>query len=321
VAIGNNCKICEKLIKTNQYGACCSSGCKKASMQKNSNNIKKNCQKCCIEFFCIKSKSDITRFCSWECRKSETSKACEECGAQFLVTSVNHIRKRFCSAKCARGGKKSHFYGLKGELSYTFGQTPWTKGKSAKDNEKIAAAGRKISFKLKQKFKNGELSNSREKNPMFGKTWNKEQKERASIMVTERMKRGEWNTKHPKFICGHYESAKMNTKFWYRSSLELRIMKCFEIDSNVSSYFCEPLSIVYGENKRYVPDFICKFLDDTIVLCECKPKFQLEMKGVQLKTAAAQKMCKENGWQYKIYTLEDVKEYEAKLELVNKVEE
>jgi hypothetical protein len=156
---------------------------------------------------------------------------------------------------------------------------------------------------------------------MFGKKWSKEQKEHASIMVTERMSSGNWNVKNPKYITGYYESTKMNKKFWYRSSLELRMMKCFDLDFNIISYLHEPFSIVYSENKRYVPDFICEHLDGRTILIECKPKFQLEMKDIQAKVTAGEKKCEENKWQYKIYTLEDVKEYEKKLEIVNIAEQ
>jgi hypothetical protein len=317
MSIGNSCKLCLKQIETNQYGAFCSSSCKQKSAKTNSKNIKKECQKCFKEFFCISSLSEVSRFCSWECRKIETSKKCEECGSDFLVNSVNHIRKRFCSAACARGGSKSHFYGLKGELSYTRGQTPWAKGKSAKTDEKLAALGKKISFKLKDKFKNGELSNAGENNPMFGKHWTEEQKDRASIMVTDRMKNGDWNTNNPKFVCGHYESKKMGKKLWHRSSLELRIMKCFDADPNVSSYHPETFPILYSKNKRYVPDFMCEYSDKTTCILECKPKFQLEIKQVQLKSIAAKEMCEKNDWKYEIYTLEDIEKYEIRLGLDN----
>lgn len=317
MAIGNSCKTCGKKIETNQYGTVCSSKCKTAALKDNPDNVKKNCQKCGADFFCTKRREHTTRFCSWECRKSKTIKKCEECGREFAVTSLNHIKRRFCSVKCARGGEKSHFFGLKGELSYVYGQTPWTKGKSAKTDEKIAALGKKVSAKLKQKFKDGEMSNAGERNPMFGKVWSKERKDRASLMIAEKISSGNWNTKHPRYICGYYQSNKMNKSFWYRSSLELRMMKCLDRDEQIKEYNYEPFSIKYNEIKRYIPDFLCEHTDGTKALIECKPTFQLEIEAVQLKSAAGRKMCEENGWEYKIYTLNDIKEYETKLGLVN----
>ena len=313
MAIGNKCKFCDVVISSNKYGAFCSGKCKWENSKQNKNNIKCVCERCEKEFYCIPS--HISKFCSYECRKVPKDKVCEECGAHFKIETVKQKNRRFCSVKCARGGEKSHFWGMKGELSYTYGQTPWTKGKSAKTDEKLADLGKKISITLKEKFANGEIDISGEKNPNFGNRWSDEQKENASVRIIHRLLDKERPIKNPKFDCGYHFSDKMTNseKSWYRSSLERRVMVCFDIDETVKSYNHEPFSIKYKNIKRYLPDFTVEYIDGSMSIIECKPSFQLVLNDVKEKIAAAEVYCEERDWKFKVMTLEDIIEYEKNL--------
>lgn len=122
------------------------------------------------------------------------------------------------------------------------------------------------------------------------------------------------------------------TNIIYRSSWELRLMRFFDSNDSVIEWGSEEIIIPYispADNKyhRYFPDFYVKIKsgDKTInKLIEVKPKKQVNepvkdpkhprryLKEVmtyginQRKWEAAQKFCKDRGWEFQIMTEADI---------------
>jgi hypothetical protein len=90
-------------------------------------------------------------------------------------------------------------------------------------------------------------------------------------------------------------------------------MICFDNDPAIVSYQYEPFSILYEQNKRYIPDFLITYIDGNKKLIETKGVQFIKEKSTEQKTIAALKYCKENNYNYSIFTAKEIKEYETKL--------
>jgi hypothetical protein len=226
-----------------------------------------------------------------------------------------------CSGE-AHSGENNPMCGMIGEKSPTFGQIPWTKGKTAKTDEKIAELGRKISSTQKQQFVDGIRSNHGANNPNFGKTPDQrtpEQFERYSKAAAQRVKDGHvgpWKSKK-----GKYFSAKYNKNIYYKSSYEQRLFKCFDDDITVVSWVYEPLFIIYknkdtGRDCRYCVDFLIEYSNGIKKLIEAKGAHLLLDNNTIAKKQAAEEYCKQNNMTYEIWTNKEITDYESMLAIV-----
>lgn len=94
----------------------------------------------------------------------------------------------------------------------------------------------------------------------------------------------------------------------YRSGWELAFMKYLDECDNVVSYEYEKLIIEYvsnvrsGKKRKYFPDFVVKYVDNTVDVIEIKQQRRLHHLTTIKKANAAREWCTANYATYKIYT-------------------
>lgn len=136
---------------------------------------------------------------------------------------------------------------------------------------------------------------------------------------------GFFKPKNPKKYLGN------PTNIVYRSFLEFKVMRYFDLTDEVLQWFSEELAIPYVSPKdnrihRYFPDFYCKIKTKNKIeeyLIEVKPynQTQIPKKGKnekryiqevftyainESKWEAAKKYCEGKNWQFKIITERDI---------------
>ena len=312
--VERSCVGCEeKYVPSHKKQEYCGHKCHgKVAGLSRKNSIKINCNRCGKEFERRASAVNKENYCSWECRKVPSTKTCEACGKEYKVGSSHWQTSRFCSRSCAKSGENHHFYGKHPEMPQ--GYEPWTKGKTAATDEKVAEMAKKVSETHKQHFAKGFRSNKGKNNPNYGKTpeqRTQEQLDRYSKASVKRMMNLQ-SAKHTRYVRGFHESSKAG-KMLFKSSLEKRIMVCLDNDPTIVSYQYEPFSILYEQNKRYIPDFLVTYANGNKTLLETKGTQFLSEKSTNQKTEAALKYCEENNFCYSIFTAKEIKEYETKL--------
>jgi len=312
--VERNCISCgEKYIPSHKKQEYCGHKCHgKFLGQSNKNSVNVSCERCGKQFERRVSAVNKKNYCSLDCVKLPTTKNCEACKKEYKVGSSHWQTSRFCSKSCAKSGKNHHFYGKHFEMPQ--GYEPWIKGKTVATDEKVAEMARKVSETHKKHFAQGLRSNKGKNNPNYGKTPDQrtqEQLDRYSKASVERMMNLQ-SVKHKRYVRGFHESNKAG-KMLFKSSLEKRIMICFDNDPAIVSYQYEPFSILYEQNKRYIPDFLITYIDGNKKLIETKGVQFIKEKSTEQKTIAALKYCKENNYNYSIFTAKEIKEYETKL--------
>ncbi len=265
--------------------------------------VELDCSRCGKKFMRVPSAiHEEQNFCSMKCRKEPgTEKRCEQCDKPFITRRDT----RFCSKKCANTGEHNGMYG-KGYLMKD--RIPWTKGKTAKTDTRIAELGRKISIKSKQQFADGTREKQYGKNnPNYGNTRDKrtpEQLESYSKAAIQRVQEGR-SCNHKFFKRGWYTSDKTNEKMFYRSSYELIVMKYFDTNQDIVYYKYEPFVIHYGIGKRYLPDFLVYYKDKKVLL-EVKNNWNKDLPETREKAEAARSYCKEKGWEFELWAKDKV---------------
>lgn len=83
-------------------------------------------------------------------------------------------------------------------------------------------------------------------------------------------------------------------------------MQQLDNDGTVASWTRSVPSILYSQNKRYVPDFKVHYIDGRSTLEEIKPKQQFLKYGNPEKWAAAEKYCHDNGMSFFVFSEEDL---------------
>ena len=137
--------------------------------------------------------------------------------------------------------------------------------------------------------------------------------------------------KKRRYKTGFYKSEKTNKKMMYRSSYELRLMKCLDIDDSVKNYEYEETVIKHVRNKvltndqieaagdrkfrSYTPDFIVTFNNDKKIMIEVKSEIMLYSSSTQRKKILGEQYCSMHGMEYWIWTLHDIIPYEMKLNI------
>ena len=133
-----------------------------------------------------------------------------------------------------------------------------------------------------------------EKNPMFGKKFSSETRQKIS------KSRIEFLQNHPEAlktrgIRGKFFSKK-NGGIWlhYRSLLEKGWYQILEKLTKVKRYWIEPIVIKYNWNgsiHRYLPDLVVLYTDGSFDMIEVKPEYQRKTTRNQAKFKAAKEWC------------------------------
>lgn len=199
-------------------------------------------------------------------------------------------------------------YGKPGSM---LGKKAWNNGLSIKTDKRVFSLGRKISVKMKHRFKTGELSNLGVKNPNFGKTpeqRTQEQLERYSKAAAFRVTHGKLSHR------GIYKNNKTGTVCKFRSRWEERVMKCLDADSLVSFWEYEPLTIKTEDGlHRYTPDFVVHYVDGRQVLLEIKSDFSEKHPDFPSKKLSAEKYCQERNFGFQVWKSKEIQNYETRL--------
>lgn len=312
--VERTCVVCEQVyIPSHKKQEYCGHKCHgKVNGEAKKNSVELSCNRCGKSFHRRVSAVSSENYCSWECRKAPTKKTCEACKKEYEVGSSHWRVSRFCSKSCAKSGENHHFYGKHPQMPE--GYEPWIKGKTAMTDIRVAEMAKKVSATHKQQFADGVRTNKGTNNPNYGKTPDtrtQEQKEKYSKAAVKRMMELS-STKHKKYIRGWHISTKTG-KMLYKSSLEKRLMVCFDADPTIISYTYEPFAIKYESGKRYIPDFLTTSSDGKQHLVESKGAQFLSGRSTEQKTEAAITFCKENGYDYQLLTAQEIKKYETSL--------
>ena len=291
------------------------------SLNTKQERIHKICQNCLKDYEVIESRKD-SKFCSYDCFLNDVrdgspkyiKKICEakNCGKEFEC--LWRANNRFCSRSCASSGENNFMYN--NHVCYRF-TPPWTKGKSAKTDPKLAELGKKISLVMKEQFANKEKNHFGKNNPNYGKTREdrtSEQLENYSKAAIKRIADGSTVGYGRGHKHGWYKSSKMGIEIYYRSSYEERLMKVFDKWDEVVSYAYEPFVLIYDVGKRYLIDFLVHFKDGRQLLIESKPEFLLTNEIVLKKKEAALKYAFENNIEYEIWTNKEISLFESYIE-------
>lgn len=308
------CAVCgQSYIPSHKKQEYCGHKCHgKVNGEAKRNSVEITCNRCGKLFQRRVSAVSAENYCSWACKKVPTKKNCEACTQEYEVGSTHWKSSRFCSKSCAKSGKNHHFYGMHPQMPE--GYEPWIKGKTSATDEKVAQMAKKVSETHKQQFVEGIRSNKGKNNPNYGKTpetRTPEQKENYSKAAVKRMMELS-STKHKKYIRGWHNSSKAG-KLLFKSSLEKRLMVCFDNDPTILSYEYEPFAIEYENGKRYIPDFLTTNINGKRCLVESKGAQFLSDQSTTQKTIAAEKYCENHGYDYRLLTAQEIKEYETSL--------
>lgn len=135
---------------------------------------------------------------------------------------------------------------------------------------------------------------------------------------------GRFRPKNPQKYIGD------SSQIYYRSSLELRVMRKFDESPDVVGWASEELTVDYYDpvkrrSRRYFPDFIVKRKDGKTMMVEVKPASQsappVHKKGKRrsriiseeltwannrAKWEAARKFCERNGWEFVVLTEKEI---------------
>ena len=319
-----SCLLCgADLSHQKRKGKYCSKSCAKKAEYLRNPFFKKECAYCGNKF---ETRKKQTRFCSAAC-SNRGAKAhppvtlkCETCGIAFEVPYIKRSR-RFCSKRCANTGENNSMYGMTGEKSPTYGQTPWTKGKTAETDERLAALGKKISVNLKEQFASGKMSNAGENNPSYGKKGKDspifgikrsvETKEKMSEAKAQQWLDGKYDgiDFRSLFKRGKHYSTKLGRELYYRSSYEKIAFEFLDADDQVVVYDAEPFSLEYddtssspAQKRRYIPDLLITYKDGTRKMVEIKPEYLTEKKKNQAKFSAAREYCSKRNILFEVWT-------------------
>jgi hypothetical protein len=228
---------------------------------------------------------------------------------------VRHFYKRnirFCSHSCASSGENNGLYGKPGTM---LGKKAWSNGLTTQTDDRLKLLGEKISSLMIEAFASGKLSNVGENNPNYGRTRDtrtQEQLDNYSKAAVQRVLDGK-SCSHIYHHRGHYTSLKTNVQMFFRSSYELRLMICFDLDQTVVSYEHESIIIKYDDCRRYIPDFLVTYDDNTQVVVEAKPLEFVQSQDVIKKSNAGIQYCIEHDMSFEIMTNKEISELEDKL--------
>ncbi|WP_341906265.1 TnsA endonuclease N-terminal domain-containing protein [Fluviicola taffensis] len=115
-------------------------------------------------------------------------------------------------------------------------------------------------------------------------------------------------------LSGVISSKKNLTHVWFESALEKDFALLLEYHPTVNRYTEQPVTIEYMVNDKvrvYTPDFLVHFKDPDQKpwLCEIKYRddFSMNFKKYKAKFKAAVQFCKEQGWEFKLISENNIR--------------
>jgi hypothetical protein len=336
--------LCLREEKKNNRKATCEN-CKKEFLKYSAELVMKYCSRACsakvngakktkaqtIETVCGWCKKPIIRrlsakgitgdFCSIPCGEAFKrgndemfiAKNCLRCNKEY--ETLFRRQTDYCSKQCSslyQPGENHSGYGKEGP---TKGIKPWTFGLTKETDTRLSDLGNKVSKTQKEQFTSGIRSNHKKHNPNWGKTREDrtmEQLENYSKAAIERIRINPSIGSNRYCLRGVYNSSKAGKEMNYRSSYELRLMRCFDIDEDVIYYTYEELSLKLDTGKRYLPDFIVIYRDGSKRMIEAKG-WITDPELHELKCKTAYRYCNENNIKYEVWKLQEIKNYELQL--------
>ena len=253
----------------------CSISCAN-SVNKSTERVQKVCSWCKSEFEVIQFRSKTAGYCSYECfayasragQELNVKLICKNCGNEFEKPYIARNRT-FCSKSCATTRENNAMFGLRGELSPSFGRAPWHKGLTAETDERL-----------------------------------KKMAEKVSEVLTKKILDGTWQPWAANFKTGWFHSNKCDADMFYRSSYELRALEKLEADPSALCFEMEPFSIEYehqGRKHRYIPDILVERVDGSRELIEVKPECLVDDEVNLLKRQAAVDWCQKMGMHHLVW--------------------
>jgi len=109
---------------------------------------------------------------------------------------------------------------------------------------------------------------------------NKMEKQKLPKKIKRKLSDFKWKT-------GYFYSKKNKKKYKFRSSYEKAIFKILENDKNVIKYEYEPIILFFhykGRMKRYFPDLLVQYTNNSYKLIEIKPKWRFLNISLYLKS-------------------------------------
>lgn len=261
------------------------------------------CLNCNCKFEVVRNALESAKYCSTKCFyehkynrvSSILVKECEACNEEFVVKFIRR-NKRFCSKKCAVSGERNGMFGKPGTM---LGKPAWSRGLTAKTDERLKALGEKISITLKEGFASGRLSHVGENNPNFGYTKDvisAEKRANFSRAAIERILRGVagYKTGH---LSGYYDGKFGRVRF--KSSWELAAMMYWDACDDVLMYTYEPTVLVLADGRHALPNFYIVFRDEKLSgFYEIKPTPIQELDEVKTKLDLVRSALAEKNFQY-----------------------
>ena len=187
--------------------------------------------------------------------------------------------------------------------------------KMSNTRKRLIASGKVVTpFMIEDKHgeNNPAWGNNRRTNDEIRKT-----KEKLSKIITDYTMNNKMNYQYGSFI-----SNKLNKKFHFRSSYEMRFFKIIDSLPFIVSYDYECVRIPYSYNgitRTYIPDFLLKCSDNKTVVVEVGTiSFKLyKTSEMEYKYSAAIDYCKNKGFDFVIVTEDSLKDMEDMKNSVN----
>lgn len=279
-----------------------------------SSRVEKKCKECGEVYKCPKHKD--SGFCSNSCSTSYHNRRiktkdpvileCKFCKEEFSVHPPSKAEnKKYCSEECFgkdNQGENNPIHQFSGS-HMPDDYEPWTKGKTAEENEKVAKVGEKISETLTEKYKE-------EEHHWSGKTHSKETKEKMSKIRKKAWQEGKHDNLLQSYESGEIYSEKMGRDIKYRSSWEKKVIQYLDQNNDVINFRHEPYSIEYqyDQKRHYIPDFLVTYSEGEQKLLEVKPRVFHDSKQNRCKFRAVKEHCEEQDISFEVWDKEIIKE-------------
>lgn len=95
------CKFCGyNFVASRKDAKYCSRKCAGKARR---NQVKKECEYCCCEFYVVASKKDVAKYCSMECRLADIDRVavrCITCGKTHYAEPHIAKKRKLCSVRC-----------------------------------------------------------------------------------------------------------------------------------------------------------------------------------------------------------------------------
>jgi hypothetical protein len=283
--------------------------------------MKKNCEKCQIEFNGKKKQ----RFCSKKCAHETVNKilkVCElnKCDNTFLVYPKSKTPKRLCSRKCQIEWQKIN---MVGENNPNYGNRKPGMFKHTEETKQILKEKIKESWKKESRLKKHLDFFNRHRLDDGSMDWHTQEfREKISMSNISRLKNDEKYFSYKTCVKGYILNIKTNEDEFYHSSWEMNKMIELNGDDNVLYWTKKHgihISYFYKElKKNYLPDFFVVYRDGKKTIEEIKGYVKDE-EQLKLKIIATKEYCKINNIQFVIDYVENKKKYKHLIEWEKKL--